>query len=133
MSLCTYRRLSMTIKSISIPLLLYSCAGSSSTRSWWRLRRRWWVISLAENRSTQNLETGSREYIHCTADSSSTLYAWLSVRILVSGVYIHVGSLTLYNYNRRLIPVRKDIEVVGGKMTKHSDECAQHLQAQDMV
>ena len=34
--------------------------------------------------------------LHCTADSSSTLYAWLSVRILVSGVYIHVGSLTLY-------------------------------------
>ena len=29
--------------------------------------------------------------------------------------------------------MRKDIEVVGGKMTKHSDECAQHLQAQDMV
>ena len=34
---------------------------------------------------------------------------------------------------RRLIPVRKDIEVVGCKMTKHSDECGQHLQAQNMV
>jgi hypothetical protein len=32
----------------------------------------------------------------------------------------------------RLIPVRKDIEVVGGKMTKHSDECGQHLQAQNI-
>ena len=29
--------------------------------------------------------------------------------------------------------MRKDIEVVGGKMTKHSDECGQHLQAQNIV
>ena len=34
---------------------------------------------------------------------------------------------------RRLIPVRKDIEVVGGKMTKHAEECGQHLQAQNTV
>lgn len=32
----------------------------------------------------------------------------------------------------RLIPVRKDIEVVGCKMTKHSEECGQHLQAQNI-
>ena len=29
--------------------------------------------------------------------------------------------------------MRKDIEVVGNKMTKHSDECGQHLQAQNIV
>ena len=46
---------------------------------------------------------------------------------------VYTCRLSYTVYNRRLIPVRKDIEVVGGKMTKHSDECAQHLQAQDMV
>ena len=34
---------------------------------------------------------------------------------------------------RRLIPVRDDIEVVGAKMTKHAEECGQHLQAQNTV
>ena len=29
--------------------------------------------------------------------------------------------------------MRKDIEVVGCKMTKHSEECGQHLQAQNIV
>ena len=29
--------------------------------------------------------------------------------------------------------MRKDIEVVGGKMTKHAEECGQHLQAQNTV
>jgi TANK-binding kinase 1 len=45
------------------------------------------------------------------------------------------GRETVYSklgdWFTRLIPVRKDIEVVGGKMTKHAEECGQHLQAQN--
>ena len=58
----------------------------------------------------------------------------------VKCIYMCICTYTIYTlllylcYDiRRLIPVRKDIEVVGGKMTKHSDECTQHLQAQSIV
>ena len=58
-----------------------------------------------------------------------------NVHILVLTVSTDVCVLLYMSITcvRRLIPVRKDIEVVGCKMTKHSDECGQHLQAQNMV